>query len=326
MHADNIPTLTVIITNYNHGRFVDEALNAIVSQSVKPDEIIIVDDASTDNSAEVIALFAKENKRVQFLKNKTNRGVLHNGNKLLRMAGGDFIFWAASDDIVLPGFFEQSLGMLSLHPNAGLCFSDPATLDDATGAIKEAPLFLTGQPDYFSPDALADLVRRKSFTIDSHTAIVNRTGLIEAGGYMPDLKWCSDWFVMQLLGFRKGACYVPKALTAFRIFPASYYNAGAGQPEAQDEIVRRILEYLDSAQFRDALPLFLRSGILSSFHINLLRVALKNRRYRRFLSSETILKSIRLAIINKLYPVTPESLKRLYRLIAGRQRKKEEGA
>jgi len=54
---NKMPTLSVMMTNYNYGRYIAEALEAILTQSFQPKEVILVDDASTDNSIEVINEF-----------------------------------------------------------------------------------------------------------------------------------------------------------------------------------------------------------------------------------------------------------------------------
>ncbi len=120
----NRARLSIVLLNYNHARYIGEALQAILGQSYKPWEVIIVDDASTDNSIDVIEKFIRRDPTVRLLKNEHNMGVERSANRGLEYASGDYIFSAAADDKILPGLFEKSIRMLALYPQAGLCCSD----------------------------------------------------------------------------------------------------------------------------------------------------------------------------------------------------------
>src|SRR3989442_13032172 len=111
-------------------------------------EIMISDDASTDNSVDVIENFRKEHPEIRLIRNARNMGVIHNANVLYEMASGDYIYGAASDDRVLPGLFEQSIDILSSHPEAALSFSDPASFENSEGPVAENRLCLTAKQSY----------------------------------------------------------------------------------------------------------------------------------------------------------------------------------
>src|SRR5262245_37337052 len=114
------PLLSALIPNYNHARYLGECLDALLSQSRPPDEIIVVDDASTDDSFEVISGFARREKRIQAFRNERNLGTIGTLNRALSLARGVYCYGGATDDYVLPGMFENSLGLLERHPRAGL--------------------------------------------------------------------------------------------------------------------------------------------------------------------------------------------------------------
>ena len=116
-------TLSVVISNYNHAHYLPESLQAILSQSYRPLEVIVIDDASTDNSVDVIESFARKDPIVHLYRNEQNRGVFFSANRGLNLAAGEYIYWAAADDRVCPGFFEKSMDILAQYPQAGLCSS-----------------------------------------------------------------------------------------------------------------------------------------------------------------------------------------------------------
>ena len=147
-----LPTLSVTMSNYNHGHYIGGALDAILSQSARPGEVIVIDDASTDNSIEVIQSVVRRDPVVRLIRNGHNMGILANCATLLEMAAGDYIYSAAADDFVLTGFFEKSLSLLEQHPQAGLCVSDAGYIDGLTKRTWCNRLAIDTKPCYLSPE------------------------------------------------------------------------------------------------------------------------------------------------------------------------------
>lgn len=96
------PTLCVLMPNYNHARFLPESLEAILAQSYPPLEVIVLDDASTDNSVEVIESFLRRDPRVRLVRNERNVGVERSVNRLVEMPYTDGHCY---------GFTYQALGL-----------------------------------------------------------------------------------------------------------------------------------------------------------------------------------------------------------------------
>ena len=105
-------TLSVVLPNYNHGRLIGRAIEAILGQKRLPDEIIIVDDASTDDSLTLIRPLAAKSSRIFILALPVNVGTIAANRKALELTKGKYIYFAAADDWVLPGFFELGIRCL----------------------------------------------------------------------------------------------------------------------------------------------------------------------------------------------------------------------
>lgn len=266
----NLPTLSVLLPNYNHAKFVGQALYAILAQSVQPLEIIVIDDASTDNSLEVIEEIARRHPHIRVLRNETNQGVNYTLNRALSEARGTYIYGAAADDQVLPGFFERSLWLLAQHPQAAVCCSYPSRVDAATGEVTDHALGWSRRECYFPP---ADLVRvMGGHAIAGHTAIVRRDAFIKAGGWINELQWFTDWYALQVAAFRGGACFIPATLALFRSSLTSYYAAGVRNWERQSRAIEHLLRRLESPECRDVVPLFAQSGVLQELGLDAVRV------------------------------------------------------
>lgn len=280
------PSLSVLVANYNQGRFLRESLGALIGQSYKPREIVVLDDGSTDDSREIIAEFARREPRIRPVSNERNRGAVFSLNRLLDLASGDYVYMAAADDRVLPGLLERSMDILERFPEAGLCCSDPAMLDDRTGRVRDNRMRLSDEPRCFSPEEWCRLSRYSRAWIAGHTVVAKRSALIEAGGLLPELKWHCDWFAWLVVGFRYGVCYVPEPLALFRTLSGSYSSAGMKRREEQRVVYGRLLELLKSQAYGDVRPLFERSRSLA--HPGTLRAILSDRRHWDYLSADLV--------------------------------------
>src|SRR4030043_677699 len=95
------PLFSVLIANYNNGKFLKECLQSIFSQTYSNWEIIIVDDASTDNSLLIYKQYLNNNK-IKICYNKKNKGVGYTKNKCVLYAKGDICGFIDSDDAIAP--------------------------------------------------------------------------------------------------------------------------------------------------------------------------------------------------------------------------------
>ncbi len=110
------PTISVIMATWNRKDMARQAIESILTQTYGDFEFIIVDDASTDGTAELVAEYAQKDKRIVFLPNKKNKGLVYNLNKGLDVAKGKYIARMDDDDISLPERFEKQIDFMERHP------------------------------------------------------------------------------------------------------------------------------------------------------------------------------------------------------------------
>ncbi len=276
-------SVSVIIPNYNHARFLPRCLEALLHQSLRPHEVIVVDDDSTDDSLKVLAALAQTHPALRLHRNERNLGVNPTMNRGLELATGDYVFFSAADDEVKPGLLEQSLRLLQAHPQAGLCSSVCQWHDTATGLTWLFGAGMPPRPGYLSPAELVALGRRGKLAISGPNAVFKRSALVAAGAWRPELRWFSDWFGAYVVGFRHGICHCPDVLATFNLSPTSYYNTARSRGERR-EVITRILELLGTDRYADAAPLIAASGILGAFGWPVLRVVARPE-HRRFLTA-----------------------------------------
>jgi glycosyltransferase involved in cell wall biosynthesis len=270
------PTLSVVLTNYNHGHYLPKALYAILSQSRKPEEVIIIDDASTDDSRAIIAACAEDHACVRAMYNEKNSGVVANANRGLDMAIGTYVFFASADDFILPGFAEKLMAAAEQYPGVGLVTSEQAFLYENEEVITVSPLPLGNSERCLTGDAVLRALRALPFSIGGHVSIVKREAAIDAGGLLPELRWHCDWFMNQVVAFRHGIAFVPEALSVMRVAATSYSGGNIRSWQSQRPVLVALADHLRSSRYADVREAFAQSGILISFDPFFTRLALRN--------------------------------------------------
>lgn len=277
-------TLSVLVPNYNYAHYLERYIDEILEQSRPPDEVIVVDDASTDNSVEVIRALARKDSRIRWFRNERNLGVVGSLNRALHEATGEYIYGGAPDDGVLPGAFEKSMRLLEQHPDAGLCFWYTLSLNHRTGSTCENPIFLTKEPAYLSADDVAAAMDRiaipgHAVDVPGNAAIWKRSEHLRTGAYRENLRWHADWFALQVVALRCGACFIPEPLALTRIDYESFSRSGRYRWEQQKIVLENVLELLRSDEFRDVLPRFQKGRLLSQFAPWVVRVVAGQSRF-----------------------------------------------
>ncbi|HWB07597.1 MAG TPA: glycosyltransferase [Pirellulales bacterium] len=265
----NTADLSVVMPTYNHAQYLPRALKALVTQSVAPAEIIVVNDASTDDTPAILEAFARDYPVVKVITNEQNRRTNESVRIGLAHARGKYLYLTASDDYVLPGFVEKMVGMLEAHPQAGLVSAYFSIVDGVTGEIRPNPSGWCAEPRYFTPAEVEKMIGHTS--VPGHASIVKRSSFDAAGGLLPDLEWHSDWFLSFVVAFREGLCHVPETVSLLTDMPQSY--AHGMHTERQLRVVNAILDRLTSPAYADVLPSFQRSGALSVLGLPVLRAA-----------------------------------------------------
>jgi glycosyltransferase involved in cell wall biosynthesis len=288
----SLPRLSVVVPNYNHATYLPRSLQALVDQSVQPLEIIVIDDASTDNSVEVIESFAAKYPIFRFYRNENNRGVLFSVSRGLELATGDYVLTAAADDEVLPGFFEKSLRLLGKHPEAALSATSAEYREAHTGVHWIWGAGIVKSPSYLSPTRMVECERKGRFYIPPNSVIFRLNALREVGNFIPELKFCCDWYATYVAGFRYGICFVPEPLAVFHVQPNSYYHRLRRNETEYSEVLEELLRRLNQPENRDVLPLLRESGSLFLFAHPMLKVLLRHPEFRHLITPRFLCKNL----------------------------------
>jgi glycosyltransferase involved in cell wall biosynthesis len=223
------PKVSVIIPNYNYGRFLDRRIRTVLDQTYQDFEILILDDASTDNSGEIIAKFAA-NSRIRTFFNKHNSGSpFKQWNRGIRLARGEYIWLAEADDFAESRLLERLVAKLDAYANIGLAYCQSLLVDQNDQVIYNCSRwtnYLDGHrwhSDYVNngrDECMQYLIH--SCTIPNASAVVFRRALYEQAEFADEtMRYSADWLMWVKILLRSDIAFVAEPLNYFRRHGAS---------------------------------------------------------------------------------------------------------
>lgn len=220
-----LPRVSVIIPNYNCSIFLTDRMISVLSQSYSHFECIVLDDASADNSLEIINRHAINDKRVSIIASSINSGSpFIQWNKGVKHAIGEFIWIAESDDVADVTFLETMVRQLDNNPCVGLAYCQSYKIDKhgkVTGSWKEWTDDI--DKNIFERDFVMDGKKYiEQFLIHRNT-IPNASGVLfrksvynEINGANENIRNCSDWLTWLKILVNYDVAFVAQPLNFFR--------------------------------------------------------------------------------------------------------------
>lgn len=248
------PVISVVIPLYNKGPYISRALNSVLDQTFQDFEVIVVDDGSTDEGAEIVRGF--DDSRIRLIR-QGNRGVSAARNRGIETARAELVAFLDADDAWMPGFLETIISLREHYPDAGLYGTAyevhfPASIVQRASMREEGKRVLSS---YFGAlvHAGSNLFNSSSFAAPKHV-------LLDVGGYPLDVKWNEDGALWGKIALRYPVAYSPEVCSVYNQYSA---NNSVGITEyledpflqylstiPGDELLRRgdaedLLEYCD---------------------------------------------------------------------------------
>jgi glycosyltransferase involved in cell wall biosynthesis len=208
------PRVSVIVPCYNYGHFVVQAVDSILAQTLDELEVIVIDDASTDDTPQVLARYASE-PRVCVIRHAHNHGHIRTYNEGLARARGQFVGLLSADDYYLRSdALARQVTVFDMHAQIGLVYPAHTFVDE------------TGQPYWVYQRWPSDYVRSgldefKTLIVENYVpasgTLVRRTCHEELGDYTSSLPHAADWDLWLRLTTRYDVGYVAEPLLAYRV-------------------------------------------------------------------------------------------------------------
>ena len=250
----NPPTISVVIPAYNAVRFLPRCLASVFAQTRPPDEVIVVDDGSTDNTAAVAEQLGAKVVR------RPNGGIAAARNTGIRSATGGWIALLDADDLWLPQKLERQAA--AIRPDTVLVYTAVRHFDDHGIRFSGCAVH----------PSIARQLLRYSNPICPSTVLLERQATLAAGGFFEGASTCEDWALwVRLLPFGAFAA-VDEPLIDYYVYPASL----SASPERMLDGLKTILEPVLLAGFHGFERRLWRRRILATQHFSAAMIAREN--------------------------------------------------
>jgi glycosyltransferase involved in cell wall biosynthesis len=230
---------------YQTAATIGPALESVLSQSRQDFEVVVVDDGSSDDTADRVARYADRDERVRLVR-QANAGLAGARNTAIAHARGELVSLLDSDDLWMPSYLEAMAAALAGDADAAFAYTDAWVFDDETRRVRRATAMATLNPPASAPreaSALLSLLLEGNFIVAFAT--VRRSAIDAVGPFDASLRRCEDyelWLRIARAGYR--AVQAPGIHALYRKRAVSL-NTPATESEMRAtnrELYRRVAE------------------------------------------------------------------------------------
>jgi glycosyltransferase involved in cell wall biosynthesis len=237
-----MPRVSVLIPTFNRARYLPEAVSSVLNQTYRDLEVVIVDDGSTDNTAEVVRAFGDP--RVRYLCQE-NRGTSAALNTAWRAARGEHIARLDSDDAWLPNFLAALVPALEADAELGVIYARAQAMDAQGKPLAQ----IMGAAPRFPGKMLKSLLYADC--VCPIAVVLRAACLARVGGYDESLPGTEDWDVWLRMAEHFRFEYRDKILARYRFHPQ---NITGARSEQYARLVRDRARVLEKFYARDDVP------------------------------------------------------------------------
>jgi glycosyltransferase involved in cell wall biosynthesis len=228
---DNTPTLSIIMPAYNAENHIYEAVESILAQSYSDFELVVINDGSTDRTAEIINYFNDD--RISLLNNDSNRGIVFSRNRGILHARGRYIAPFDADDIARRDKFDKQISFLEANPEYGLIGSW-AQIIDAQGKRKNNKWKVNA-----SAERIPAIMLFRNYFV--HSAVVLRREAIPVDGYAEGFDTVEDYRMWASVVRSWKIWNYPDYLVKYRLHNLSITQSKSARLPEKDKMVFRFL-------------------------------------------------------------------------------------
>ena len=208
------PLVSVLMPTYNAAEFVGESIESVLAQTYEPIELLVVDDCSNDETAEIVEGYSRRYpERIRFRRSSERAGPCRRRNDALELARGSLIAWLDHDDLWAPEKTAREVDVLLARPEVGLVYSGYEAFDSET----REPVPWRDRESEAEGDVLVPLFVRGCF-VGSLTALFRREVLTRRNLRMreTDFSFGDDYFLWLVLSLDWQVARIDEVLAYYR--------------------------------------------------------------------------------------------------------------
>lgn len=218
------PLVSVIIPAYNSAPFVAQAIESVLTQSLRELELIVIDDGSRDETLKVASTFRTDPRlTVRWHEGHLNRGVSYSRYLGVTTARGQWIAFLDADDWFARDKLERQIDALSNWPKALMCHTDAEVVNSEGAHCPHPYMFKMSDRS-----ACYSMPKDRSFLKHCnicHSSTLVRSSIVKSIDFRIPSRFFEDWFLWVLVGEKGQYLYLPEKLTFYRWHPASNTSA-----------------------------------------------------------------------------------------------------
>jgi glycosyltransferase involved in cell wall biosynthesis len=251
------PVVSIVMPAYNLGQFVGQAIESVLAQTFRDFELVIIDNGSTDNTAEVIR--SHTDARIKFLQEPANLGPSLAVNIAILHSIGKYVALLAADDFWMPEKLARQVAYLDSHPNAGAVFSLASVVDEKGDSFSDgnhAYSRVFEQPNRERHEWLAHFLKNGNCLCA--VSSLARRSVVHGEWYRPEMLQLSDFELWIRIVLKSDIHIIQERLTCFRV-----RAHGANTSGTRLDVLRR-------CAFEEAsriAPLFVSAEALKMAHL-----------------------------------------------------------
>lgn len=256
------PLVSLLVPTYNQAQYLGSALDSALAQTYRNLEIIVHDDASTDNTPEVLALYSDP--RLRIIRTEDNHGMIGGWNYLVGKARGKYLKFLASDDLLAPTCVAELVKSALSHPTAALITCQRQFIDEQGRVVKKMGFADKSVVVNGKEHAKWILTTLRENKIGEPTAVLYPARLVKtAGGYDPQFSQFADFeYWLRLFQFGD-LVYIHQPLCSFRLHPGSNTSHAIRDGRFITETFALIHKYYSPRHPADKEPFFVKTFALT---------------------------------------------------------------
>jgi hypothetical protein len=226
------PRVSVVMSVYNGEAYLADALDSILNQSVRDFELIVVDDGSTDDTADILAQYRQTDDRINVHTHSSNLGIVASANDGCRLATGEYVARMDADDLCSPNRFERQLNYLSRHAEVGVLGTWFRVIDNAGRPTEiQRPPILPGVIGW-------TLLFANCFC---NSSVMMRRAVVEQAGFYHSeaMYGAEDYDLFVRLSRVTRLANLPEILCTYRFWPG---NISTRRGELKESIIGKIVQ------------------------------------------------------------------------------------
>jgi hypothetical protein len=225
-----VAAVSVCIPTYNYARYLPRAIESVLAQTYGDFELIVSDNASTDDTQEVLARFSDH--RIKTFRNERNLGLFGNFSRCLELAGADMVKFVCADDWLDPAYLARTVPLMQSHEEIGLLTTDGFFVDEQGRTFALTTPEFDGGPVVRAADALRAQAGSLNVIGMPSSVLLRRAAVEAAGGFDDRFAPASDVHLWLKLMSRWDVGWIAEPLCYLRVHTSKEHGYGNDPSEA----------------------------------------------------------------------------------------------